>query len=128
MPERPDFAFVRDTSFRRQLTIVYSPAAVFDIRMPLELNGKPFGTARVGVSTVFLKNEVTPRLRRAVIYSTGALLISLILAAGLSHLALRPVERISLRLDSVIAGETREVLAQPDAITDAYGLGTPKHP
>src|SRR5437879_3766970 len=91
MPERPDFAFVRDTSFRRQLTIVYSPAAVFDIRMPLELNGKPFGTARVGVSTVFLKNEVTPRLRRAVIYSTGALLISLILAAGRSPPPVRPL-------------------------------------
>src|SRR5207253_1764548 len=126
MPERPDFAFVRDTSFRRQLTIVYSPAAVFDIRMPLELNGKPFGTARVGVSTVFLKNEVTPRLRRAVIYSTGALLISLILAAGLSHLALGPLERISRSLDSVSAGETTEVLAEPDATPDEYGLVTLK--
>src|SRR5437899_11070297 len=94
--------------------------------MPLELNGKPFGTARVGVSTVFLKNEVTPRLRRAVIYSTGALLISLILAAGLSHLALGPLERISRSLDSVSAGETTEVLAEPDATPDEYGLVTLK--
>ena len=93
MPERPDFAFVRDTSFRRQLAIVYSPAAVFEIRMPLELDERPFGTVRVGVSTVFLKSEVTPHLRRAVVYSSLALLTSLILAAGLSHLALGPLER-----------------------------------
>jgi PAS domain S-box-containing protein len=126
MPERPDFAFVRDTSFRRQLAIVYSPAAVFEIRMPLELDEKPFGTVRMGVNTVFLKNEVNPHLRRAVVYSAIALLISLILAAGLSHLALGPLERISRSLDSVSAGETAEVLAEPEATQDEYGLVTLK--
>jgi PAS domain S-box-containing protein len=126
LPERPDFGFVRDTSFRRQLTIVYNPASVFEIRMPLELAGKPFGTVRVGVSTVFLKNEVTPYLRRAVVYSSVALLISIILAAGLSHLALGPLERISRSLDSVSAGEATEPLPEPESAHDEYGLVTLK--
>ncbi|MBV8893936.1 MAG: hypothetical protein JO266_18525, partial [Acidobacteria bacterium] len=65
IPARPDFAFVRDARFRRQLKIVYSPAAVYEVHSDLMLNGAPFGSVRVGVSTVFLKNEVTPRLRHA---------------------------------------------------------------
>ncbi len=125
VPARPDFSFVRDARFRRQLKIVYSPASVYEVRTPLLLNGAPFGTVRVGVSTVFLKNEVTPRLRHAVIFSSIALLLSLILAAGLSNLALGPLERISKSLDTVAAGDSR-FLPDEDAGHDEYGLVTLK--
>jgi PAS domain S-box-containing protein len=125
MPDRPDFALVRDSNFRRQLRIVYSPAAVYEVRMPLQLSGTPFGTVRVGVSSVFLKNEVAPRLRHAVVYSGIALLVSLFLAAGLSNLALGPLEQISRSLDSVSAGET-EVVGEKEAAHDEYGLVTLK--
>ena len=90
-------------------------------RIPLQLDGAHFGNIRVGVSTVFLKNELTPRLRQAVIFSSIAILLSLLLAAGLSHLALGPLEQISRSLDSVTAGT---VEASPDAESghDEYGL------
>ncbi len=40
--------------------LIYNAPTVYDVSMPLQLNGAPFGTIRVGVSTVFLKNEITP--------------------------------------------------------------------
>jgi signal transduction histidine kinase len=126
IPARPDFSFVRDAHFRRQLKIVYSPATVFEVHTLLQLNGAPFGTVRIGVSTVFLKNEVTPRLRHAVIYSSLALLASLVLAAGLSNLALGPLERISRSLDTVTAGDSHFVPNDDDAVHDEYGLVTLK--
>ncbi len=126
LPERPDFAYVRDAGFRRQLRIVYSPAAVFEVRSPLQLDGTPFGTVRVGISTVFLKNEIAPRLRHAVVYSIIAMLVSILLAAGLSHLALGPLEKISRSLDIVSAGEATPVVAEPDVAHDEYGLVTLK--
>src|SRR5207237_9462207 len=58
--------------------------------------------------------------------SPVSLLIPFMLSAGLSHLALGPLERISRSLDSVSAGETTEVLAEPDATPDEYGLVTLK--
>ena len=60
--------------------MVYNPPTVYDVRIPLQLNGAHFGSIRVGVSTVFLKSELTPRLRHAVIFSSIAILLSL--AAG----------------------------------------------
>jgi signal transduction histidine kinase len=125
VPARPDFSFVRDARFRRQLKIVYSPAAVYEVQAPLLLNGAPFGNVRIGVSTVLLKNEVTPRLRHAVIFSSVALLLSLILSAGLSNLALGPLERISKSLDTVAAGDGH-IVPDEDTVHDEYGLVTLK--
>ena len=124
VPDRPDFQLVRDADFRRQLRLVYNPPNVYDVRMPLQLDGVPFGSIRVGVSTVFLKHELTPRLQHALLFSSTAILLSLILAAGLSHIALGPLERISRSLDSVTAGDTEAVAEE--AGHDEYGLVTLK--
>jgi signal transduction histidine kinase len=54
-----------------------------------------------------------------------SILLSLLLAAGLSHIALGPLERINRTLDSVTAGEADAVTEQ-DAGHDEYGLVTLK--
>src|SRR3989441_939872 len=125
VPNRPDFQQVVDANFRQQLKLLYNSPTVYDVRVPLQLNGEPFGSIRVGVSTVFLKNELTPRLQHAVIFFAAAILFSLVLAAGLSHIALGPLERISRSLDSVTAGDA-EPVAEPKETSDEYGLVTLK--
>jgi PAS domain S-box-containing protein len=121
VPERPDFHAVENADFRHQFRMVYNPPTVYDVRIPLQLDGARFGSIRVGVSTVFLKNELTPRLRQAVVFSSIAILLSLILAAGLSHIALGPLEQINRSLDSVTSGSA-EAVADPDGDHDEYGL------
>jgi PAS domain S-box-containing protein len=124
IPDRPGFQMVQSARFRQQLRLVYNPANVYDVRIPLTLDGAPFGSIRVGVSTVFLKNELTPPLQHAVIFSAAAIFLSLVLAAALSHLALGPLERISRTLDSVTAGEDEGMGAYE--ASDEYGLVTLK--
>jgi len=125
VPDRPIFERIEDANFRQQLRLVYNPPTIYDVRMPLQLDGEPFGSIRVGVSTVFLKNELTPRLQHALLFSSVAILFSLVLAAGLSHLALGPLERISRSLDSVTAGEA-EAIAEHEGGRDEYGMVTQK--
>jgi len=125
VPARPDFQILQGAKFRRQLRMVYTPPTIYDVSMPLQLNGEPFGSIRLGISTVFLKNEITPRLQHAVIFSGISILLSLVLAAGLSHIALGPLERISRSLDSVTAGEA-DALSEDEAGHDEYGLVTLK--
>jgi PAS domain-containing protein len=121
VPNRPDFQIVQDAKFRRKLHLIYNPPNVYDVRMPLELSGQPFGSIRLGIHTAFLKSEITPRLQHAVIFSGISILLSLGLAAGLSHIALGALERISRRLDSVTAGEA-EAVTDEEAGRDEYGL------
>jgi hypothetical protein len=78
---RPDFRSVTTARFREQLRLVYSPASVYDVSFPLQLNGAPFGTIHIGVSTVFLQSEITPRLMHAVYFSIASIFCSLLLAA-----------------------------------------------
>jgi PAS domain S-box-containing protein len=122
VPDRPDFHQVENAKFRRQFRMVYNPPTVYDVRIPLQLEGAHFGSIRVGVSTVFLKNELTPRLRQAVIFSSIAIFLSLILAAGLSHIALGPLEQINRSLDTVTSGGAETSVGEPDAGHDEYGM------
>ena len=125
IPERLDYQLIEGADFRRQLRAVYNPPTLYEVRRPLNLNGAPFGSIRVGVSTVFLKSELTPPLRRAAVFSGLAILLSLVLSAGLSNLALGPLERLSRSLDSVTGGGV-DVIAEDEESHDEYGLVTLK--
>ena len=118
---RPDFRTVTTARFREQLRLVYSPAAVYDVSFPLQLNGAPFGTIHIGVSTVFLQSEITPRLMHAIYFSVASIFLSLLLAAGISNLALGPLKEISRNLDSVTLGGTEEFSGHEDE-HDEFGL------
>lgn len=119
--ERPEFQLLQNARFRRQLRMVYNPPNIYEVRMPLQLNGAPFGSIRLGINTVFIRSELTPRLRHAVIFSGIAMLLAVLLATGLSQIALGPLERLSRSLDRMTAGAA-EPVAEHDPSNDEYGL------
>jgi signal transduction histidine kinase len=118
---RLDFRSVVNAHSWEQLRLVYSPAKVYDVSFPLQLNGAPFGTIHIGVSTVFLQSEITPRLMHALYFSITSIFASLLLAAGVSNLALGPLKEISRNLDSVSSGGT-ESLSGKESEHDEFGL------
>ncbi len=122
LEKRADFQDVRTGSFLRQLKVVFGAPRVYNVYLPLQREGQPFGDIRVGISTVFLESEVRPKLRRALSFSIVAILVSLALAAGVSNIALRPLEAIGRRLDQMTAG-VPDTTPDPDPRnTDEYGL------
>src|SRR5713101_36302 len=121
IPPRRDLIVLRDAGFRRQLRMLYNPGTVYDVSIPLQLSGQPFGNVRVGVSTVFLRNELTPRLQQAAFFCVVAIFCSLVLSAVISNVALGPLRRIAANLDSATAGET-EMLPADDSPADEVGL------
>ncbi len=122
VPAREDFSNVLQSGIRQQIKLIYGPPQVFDVRLPLVNNatGKAFGEVRVGVYTGFLKQEIQPQIRDALLFSGSAILLSLILAAGLSNLALRPLAAISHRLDLISSGKA-DLVGTPSRRSDEYG-------
>ncbi|MGB8772285.1 MAG: hypothetical protein WCC92_21935, partial [Candidatus Korobacteraceae bacterium] len=110
---REDFQDVRNGSFRRQLQVVYGAPKVYNVYLPIQREGQPFGDIRVGISTVLLKSEVKPQLTRALFFSAIAILMSLALAAVVSNIALRPLEAIGRRLDQMTSG-VADITPEPD--------------
>ena len=122
LESREDFQNLYSGSFRRQLEVVYGEPRVYDVHLPIQREGQPFGDIRVGISTVLLKSEVQPQLTRALFFSAFAIMVSLALAAGVSNIALRPLEAIGRRLDQMTAG-VADIAPEPDPrATDEYGL------
>src|ERR1700704_487239 len=85
--------------------MLYGPATVYDVSIGLELDGQAFGSVHVGVSTVFLRNELTPKLQQAAFFAVVAIFCSLVLAAVVSNVALGPLKAIARNLDTASAGD-----------------------
>ncbi len=122
VPVREDFQKLRNGSFLEQMKVVFGAPRVYDVYLPIQREGQPFGDIRVGISTVFLKNEVEPQLRHALIFSIIAILVSLALAALVSNIALRPLEAIGRRLDQMTAGVPDSTPEPDPRRTDEYGI------
>ena len=118
---RPNLTDLANAKFWHQLQLVYGPIQTYVVKVPLERDNRPFGSVQVGVSTVFLKTTLQKPLSRALAFSAVSILVSLILAAGLSVRALRPLEAISRRLDQMTAGEITAPIPQELTRRDEYG-------
>jgi PAS domain S-box-containing protein len=122
VPNRPSLDELRNGGFLDQVKTVYGEQAVYDVRLPIQREGTPFGEIRVGISTLFLKNEMRAQLYRALLSSAILVFFSFVLAAGLSNLALRPLEAIGRRLD-VMTSEVHDQEPEiPERNFDEYGL------
>src|SRR5947209_11651497 len=75
LPSREEFNTVLAGGLRKQLAAIYGPAQVYEIRIPISRNGEPFGSVRVGISTIFLQSELRPQLDRALLLSGCAIFL-----------------------------------------------------
>ncbi len=112
VPQRPEYAELESGGLLQLLKVVFGPPRVYNLTLPLERKGEPFATVRVGVRTTFLRFVVEPWLFAALAYTGIAILCSLIFAAFLANLALKPIEQIGARLDAL-------------ALAEAEGTGEP---
>jgi len=122
LERREDFANLVSAGVWQQLKLIFGPYRVYEYRAGiLRQDGTPFGEVRVGIPTTFLRAEIQKSVRKALIFSGAAILFSLLIAAVVSTLALRPLTAISRRLDMLASGQ-----AEPKDIglkrSDEYGV------
>jgi PAS domain S-box-containing protein len=123
---REDFSSIAYGGIWKQLKVIYGPAQLYDVRFTLVRSDLLFqAEVRVGLSTVLLKDQLRPVVRHALIFSGLSIVICLVLAAGVSNLALRPLTAISRRLDLISSGRA-DVVDAPVKRLDEYGAVTSK--
>jgi signal transduction histidine kinase len=105
VPSRPEFKDLQNANPIRLISeVMFGPARVFDVMVPLERNDQPFLTIHVGVRTTFLRQAYSPWIFESISLMGIALGIALLVALLLSNLALRPLEEISKQLDYWTSG------------------------
>jgi signal transduction histidine kinase len=89
-----------------QLAAIFSgQGRNLEVRQPLLLDGRDYGSIRIGVSTLLIRNELNKSLGPAVATAFAALAIAVIVAMLLAQLLLRPIHVIRSGLTRLGRGE-----------------------
>jgi len=122
LPEREELKTLVAADPVKQLRTIYSEdAQTFEVRENLTLapTNEVFGSIRIGVSTLFVRDAIHDLLIRALTTGAVALLIGVIAAAVLSQLLLRPIHVIRSGLTRLGKGEFGVTLDLPPG--DEFG-------
>ncbi|HXC94257.1 MAG TPA: ATP-binding protein [Edaphobacter sp.] len=120
---RFSLASVKDGNLWRQMRVVFGKPRVLDISQSLERNGAPFLVVHLGVQSTFLKNSYEPWLRAALGFALLAALGAMLAAGLLANLALRPLEAISARLESLTLAR-RAMGSEASEPSSTEGMGS----
>lgn len=115
MAPEPAFLSLQKMTAWRKFRIVFGPPAVYAVDARLDRKGTHFLTVRVGVRTTFLRNQLAPWLRAEFAIVILSMLITILLAALLSNMALHPLQVISDRLDQFMLAEPQS-LPEPELL------------
>jgi signal transduction histidine kinase len=123
-PPREDVASLINADSLDQLRTIYArDGRTFEVRQQMVLGDQPFGSIRIGVSTVLMRQELDASLRPALNIALASLLIAIMVAAVLAQLFLRPINVIRSGLTRLGKGEFGVTLDLPPG--DEFGdLGT----
>src|SRR5678815_3145655 len=106
VPSRADLGTLVDGGALDQLQTIYArDGRTLEVRQQMVLGDEPFGSIRIGVSTVLMRQELNASLRPAINIAIASLLIAVIVAALLAQLFLRPINVIRSGLTRLGKGE-----------------------
>src|SRR5258708_5482449 len=104
IPEQEDLSAILDGNAVGLLRTVYSDRT-FEIRQPLLLGEQQFGSIRIGISTLLVKDELRQAFQAAMQGVLLALVLSTIVAMLLAQWMLRPIHVIQSGLTRLGRGE-----------------------
>jgi len=105
LPSAPPLRDLRAAGLRYQLRVIYGPPRVYEMVLPVEMAGNPLGDVRVGVSTIFLRDQITPALSKAVLLAVLVVVLATLSAGIVSYSLLRPLETIFQSVGRWAGGE-----------------------
>jgi signal transduction histidine kinase len=106
LPPGNDLAALLARPALSQLWTIYSgQGRTFEFRQPLLLGGTEFGSIRIGMSTLLIRQDLDLSLRPAVAAAFAALGVSIIVATLLAQLLLRPIHVLRSGLTRLGRGE-----------------------
>jgi len=100
-----DIATLLDAGPIERLRAVYSDDRTFEYQIPMMAGEEDFGTIRIGVSMLLIRDELQEAFKTVVGSVVGAIIISSIVALLLSQWMLRPIHVIQSGLTRLGRGE-----------------------
>jgi PAS domain S-box-containing protein len=104
-PPQPALSGLIDLDPIGRFLALYRSGRVYESTLPLLLDGEPFGSIRLGVSTTLIRRELTDGVKRSLIVAGIALPVAWLASLGLAQLILRPIRALTGEVDRMRRGE-----------------------
>ena len=103
--DRPNLdTLLRENAISRFLTL-YELGQTYEVALPMNLNGAPFGSIRLGLSTTLLRRELNAALRQTMTLAALALPLAWLVAWALARLMLKPLKSLTREVGRLARGE-----------------------
>ncbi len=115
MPVRPELKDLRTAGPFRRILPILKGTTDYQLLVPLGLEGEPTPVFQIQVlvSSVLLRHELFPAVRRVAGWAIGALITSVLLAWLSARLALANLSKISVVLDRISSGQDPAIETAP---------------
>jgi signal transduction histidine kinase len=105
IPEQEDLETLLNAGAIERLRAVYSDDRTFEVRQQMLAGDEEFGSIRIGVSMLLIRDELEEAFKTAVGSVIGAIILSSLVALLLSQWMLRPIHVIQSGLTRLGRGE-----------------------
>ncbi|HEV8530555.1 MAG TPA: ATP-binding protein [Methylomirabilota bacterium] len=89
----------------RRFSALYRSGETYETVLPMNLNGQPFASIHLGVSTTLLRKELNASVGRSLALAGITLPVAWLAAMALAQLTLRPLRALGGELDRLRRGE-----------------------
>lgn len=105
VPRAPSLTEFAEENPLSQLWALARGHQVLEVSVPFEVDGEPFGSVRVAISTLLLREEIAGAIVRNVLLATGTVLLAFIASFYLANRLLAPIEMLRRELGRIDPGE-----------------------
>jgi PAS domain S-box-containing protein len=98
-PERPSLEHLLSLNPIRRFHALYEEGKVYESKLPLSLDNRPFGSIRLGVATSLLRKELNASVGKSLGLAGLALPAAWLVAMGVGALILKPMRRFTRETD-----------------------------
>jgi signal transduction histidine kinase len=114
LPDQPLLDDVLDAGLPQVTRLLLGPPQIYEVRLPVSVGDRPFGTVQVGVSTSLVRQTLRDALLRSVAFGAGALVLALVLGLGTGRVLLGYLQRIARRVERLARGDATVELGPGD--------------
>lgn len=118
-PERPSLEQLLSLNPIRRFHALYEEGKIYESRLPLSLDNRPFGSIRLGVATSLLRKELNASVGKSLGLAGLALPAAWLVAMGVGALILKPMRRFTRETD----GGRRDALSSGGSLGQGDEIG-----
>jgi signal transduction histidine kinase len=105
LPGRPLLDDVLTAGLPQLASLLLGPPQIYEVRLPVRIGDRPFGTVQVGVSTSLVRQTLRDALLRSLAFGAGALAFAIALGLGTGRVLLGYLRRIARRVERLARGD-----------------------